>query len=174
MSSTVRVTSYAKRFSEVLAAEFKRRTKRAAEVLATELKRNLSSAGRGTPSAPGQFPRLQSGALLRGVRVRVSKESPYTVRITNKAPHADFIELGTKGGTVFGPVRAKALRFVPRGAGGLAGKPIFVKRVKHGLIKAREPMRRTARENRDKIRRIFTRGVPELKGGSNKAVVRIS
>lgn len=173
MSASVRVTSYAKRFTDALAAEFKKRTKRAAEVLATELRRNLSSAGRGAPSAPGQFPRMQSGALLRGVRVRVTRESPYTVRLTNVAPHAVFMEKGTSGGTVFGPVKAKALRFVPRGAGGAAGKPVFTKLVKRGAIKARQPLKKTAEQAREKVRRIFTRGVPELKSG-NKAVVRIS
>lgn len=142
-------------------------------MLAAEMRRNLSSGGKGAPSKPGEYPKMQSGRLVRGVRVRVKRASPYTVVIENTTPHAAYLEFGTSGGKIIRPKNAKALRFVPGGRS-VGAKPIFVKFVTSGSIKARRQAKRTAEECREKIRKIYTRGIPELKGGANKAIVRVS
>lgn len=166
-----KVTSYAKAYTKELAAIFQKRTRRVAQVVAEELRKNLSTPGP-QPSSPSEFPHMQSGAMMRGVRTVVSKASPYTVRVKINAPHADFQEFGAKGGTIIVPKRAAALRFV---AHGLGGKTVFTKRVKKGTLKGRHPIERTLKMSREKIRAIYTRGIPELKKrGGNKAVVRIS
>lgn len=167
----MRVTSYAKNFEKTLAAEFQKRTRRAAEVIAQELRKNLSTPGP-QPSAPGAYPHMQSGKMMRGVRTVVGKRSPYTVKVKINAPHADAQEFGAKGGTVIVPKRAKALKFTAWGGGG--GKVVFAKRVKKGKLAARAPIKRTLEASREKIRKIYTRGILELKGRGNKAVVRIS
>lgn len=167
----MRVTSYAKAYTKELTAEFEKRTRRAAEVIAQELRKNLSTPGP-QPSKPGGFPHTQSGKMLRGVRTVVGKKAPYTVRVKINAAHADAQEFGAKGGTLIVPNRALALRFTAWGAGG--GKTVFTSRVKKGVLKARSPIRRTLELSREKIRKIYTRGIPALKGKGNKAIVRLS
>ncbi len=166
-SPRVKVTSYPKKFIAGMEEEFAKRTKRAAEVIAQDLRKNLSTVGGGNPSKPDGFPHMQSGALMRGVRVRVSKRAPYTCRVENRSGHNDPLEFGTAGGKIIAPKTGKALRFHK------GGKAVFVKWVKQGAIKPRAQARRTLEAGREKIRAIYTRGIPELKGGGNKAIVRI-
>lgn len=166
----VRVTVYPQKFVAAISEEFAKRTARAAEVVKEDLRNNLSTPGNGQPSKPGEFPRMQSGKMYRGVKTVVAKRSPYTVRIVNRAAHNDFQEFGTAGGKIITPVRAKALRFTVGGASGR--NVIYTKRVKQGAIKARAQGRRTLEEAREKIRKIYTRGIRDMLKG-NKAIVRL-
>lgn len=172
---TTKVTSYAKQYTKEMAKVFQKRTRRVAEVIAQELRKNLSSPGP-KPSKPSEFPKMQSGAMVRGVRTVVTGRSPYTVRVTNTAPHAQAQEVGAKGGTVIVPTRGKALKFKTWGPFG-SGKTVFAKAVTKGKLAARSPIKRTLQAMRGKIKKIYTRGVAELKGNSksgNKAIIRLS
>lgn len=166
-----RVTSYAKTFTKAFEAEFAKRTNRVAERVRAKLRENLSVAGSGTPSKPGEFSRSQSGEMARGVRTVIAKRSPYTVRVVNRAKHADAQEFGTRGGQVIVPKRAKALAFPGGTVGGK--QTVFAKRVVRGAIKPRGNARRTLAAMRATIRAIYTRGIPEFKSGKNKTIVRI-
>ena len=165
-----RVTSYAKNFTKALQDEFEKRTRRVAELVRQQIRQNLARTGGGKASAPGEFPRLQSGKLYRGVRTRLSSRSPYSFRIDNKEGYGDYLEFGTKGGKIITPVQAKALKFtVFKGA---RSSTVFTHRVKQGAIKPRSWARRTLVEMRETIRAVYTRGIPELKG-KGKTTVRI-
>jgi hypothetical protein len=169
-----RVTSYAKTFTTALEDEFKKRTNRVAERVRQKLRENLSTAGAGTPSKPGEYSRSQSGAMVRGIKTVITRRSPYTVRIVNRAAHNAAQEFGTSGGQMITPKRANVLAF-PMGKGGKksgTGGTVFTKRVKRGAIKPRANERRTLESLREVIRAIYTRGIPEFKG-KNKAIVRI-
>lgn len=168
----MKVTSYAKQYAKELAEEFKKRTQRASEVIAQELRKNLSSPGP-APSKPGEFPHMQSGRMVKGVRTVVGKRSPYTVRVKINAPHADAQEFGARGGTIIRPKNVSALKFRAWGAGG-GGKTVFAASVKKGVLAARAPIKKTLEGCREKVRKIYTRGIPALKGKGNKAIVRIT
>jgi len=166
-----RVTSYAKTFTKALEAEFAKRTQRVAERVRAKLRENLSVAGSGTPSKPGEYSRSQSGEMARGVKTVIAKRSPYTVRIVNRAPHDGAQEFGTKAGQVITPKKASALVFT----GGTVGskRTVFTKRVRRGAIKARGNARRTLESMRAVIKAIYTRGIPDMKSGKNRTIVRI-
>lgn len=163
----LRITTYAARYVKTLADEFATRTDRAAEVVRQELRKNLATPGHGVPSAPGEFPRYQSGAMYRGVQTVTKTRSPYTVRIVNRKKYFDWLEGGTVGGRVIVPKNAKALRFNTRKG------VVFTKKVKQGAIAARRQGERTLEQCRAKIRAIYTRGIRDMLKG-NRAVVRVS
>lgn len=166
LPKVARVTTYTKEFTAVLQKEFERRTKRAAEVVRDQLRLNLSQPGGGQPSKPGEFPRMQKGALVRGVYTKLSSSSPYTFRILNRAKHNAAQEYGTTGGKIIVPKKAAALRFMA------GGKVVFSKRVRQGAISARAQARRTLQEMRPVIRAIYTRGISGMMKG-NKLTLRI-
>ncbi len=168
--STVRVTSYARDFSEKIRKEFERRTRIAAERVRAQLRLNLSHAGGGRPSKPGEFPHKQTGRLMSGVRTVFSKSSPYSFRVINRAPYNDALEGGTVGGQIVTPKSKGVLRFNLKGTA--KGGVVFTKKVRRGSIAARHQGRKTLEQMREVLKKIYTRGIADMMKG-NRTTIRI-
>lgn len=162
-----RVVSYASKFTKQLEDEFKRRTRIAAEKVRKELRQNLSKpGGPNQASAAGEYPRTRSGKLVRGVYTKLSKSSPYTFRVLNRAAYNDPLEYGSKGGKTITPKRAKVLAFPAKGG------TVFTKRVRRGTIRPRSHARRTLESLRPVLKAIYTRGISGMLQG-NRANLRL-
>jgi phage gpG-like protein len=95
-----------------------------------------------TRSKPGEPPLFQSGRLRNSISHAMVDR--FTARVGTNVKYARYLELGTKGGKVIVPKRAKAL-FDP------VSKRFFGKRVIQGAIRPRPFLKPTLRKMHNEI-----------------------
>lgn len=154
-----RLVVYTSRYTKLIEREYERRVQRAAEVIRAKIRKNISRGGQGRHSKPGEYPRRQSGKLMRGVKTRPGRRSNLTFTVYNTMFYGDYLEYGTRGGKIIVPKRARVLSW--RSWSGRKKVRVYATRVRQGAIRDRSFQRRTMVENRAVLKAIFSRALPD-------------
>jgi hypothetical protein len=142
------VTWYGGELTKRLTTMMVGRLHKVGTLLVGQMKKNLSGS---SPSKPGGYPGLSSGALQNSVYYEVDPAA-MRVKVASNSPYALFLEYGTSGGKVIVAAPGRVFSWIDPAT----KERVFSRRIKLGSIRRRSFLRRTTYENYAKISKLLT------------------
>lgn len=145
---TTEITWYGGEITRRLKTMMIGRLNKAGSMLVEQVQKNISGK---SPSTPGMYPGLSTGALRASVYYTLNPET-MTVQVASNSPYALYLEYGTSGGKVITAAPGKMFSWIdPK-----SGDRVFAKRITLGAIRRRSFLRRTTYEAYPKLAKLLT------------------